>query len=248
MDIGDTVSIHDDNRMQIGTATVLHSTDYGTIEEVGPVHLLADHATEFCLRHLKVRPGDRVAEPGCGTGVLSLYCARAGAGHVTGTDIDRVALEAAGQNAKRNGIDNVSFIEGNLLDPVSGPLDLVVALLPHKPAPRPFNVRYFGGADGTDLLLAVIDKASRLLVRRGRLVLYHNSIANPPRVLEALDRHFRIRPLAEKHRPFSQEEFDQLTPGMFEHLSALRRRGQAEFYEESGRMYFLARIYEGIRR
>ncbi len=225
----------------------LHQTPVGVIEESGPTELLADHATEFIRVHLAVQPGERVAEPGCGTGVLSLFCALAGAGTVVGTDIDAVALQAARDNAQRNRVRNVEFRQGNLLDPVAGPLDLVVALLPHKPAPRPFNHRYFGGPDGSDLLLAVISQAAERLRPGGRLVLYVNSIANPQRVASVFSRQFSVRLLAEKRRPFSRDEFDELTPGMFAHLEAQRSRGLAEFAEDNHGLYFMARLFEGTR-
>ncbi len=232
-----------------GSPVTVHRTAVGPVVEGGPVPLRADHATAFCYQHLTVRPGERVAEPGCGTGVLSLFCARAGAAAVVGTDLDPVALAAARQNAVANGLaDRVDFREGSLLEPVTGPLDLVVALLPHRPAPRPFHLRFYGGPDGTDLLLAVILQAAERLVAGGRLVLYLNSIANPRRVLAAFGGSFAVRRLAEKRRPFTPEEFDALTPGLFEHLVAQRARGEAEFFGDGGELFFLARLYEGIRR
>lgn len=229
-------------------ATRRHETALGVIEEQGPEALLADHATEFTLRHLSVARGSHVAEPGCGTGVLSLYAALAGAAMVTGTDIDPAALEAARQNARRNRLTNVGFLQGSLLEPVPGGLDLVVALLPHKPAPRAFNHRYYGGEDGTDLLLATVRQSEERLVPGGRLVLYVNSIANPTRVREEFSRGFEVRLLGEKRRYFTQAEFEGLTPGMFTHLERQRDRGQAEFLNDEHGLYFMARIYEGRRR
>jgi len=225
-----------------------HVTPCGTIEEQGPPALLADHATEFTLRHLSVEPGSQVAEPGCGTGVLSLYAALAGAARVTGTDVDPAALEAARLNAQRNRLANVRFIQGSLLEPVPSGLELVVALLPHKPAPRAFNHRYYGGLDGTDLLLATIRQSAERLIAGGRLVLYVNSIANPARVRAAFERGFEVRLLGEKRRHFTQTEFDGLTPGMFAHLVRQRDLGQAEFESDEEGLYFMARIYEGRRR
>ncbi|NLI79201.1 MAG: methyltransferase [Candidatus Riflebacteria bacterium] len=231
------------------TAATVHRTTVGPIVEGGPVAWRADHATAFFHQHLVVRPGERVAEPGCGTGVLSLFCARAGAATVVGTDLDPVALAAARQNAVANGLaDRVEFREGSLLEPVTGPLDLVVALLPHRPAPRPINPRLYGGPDGTDLLLAVIVQAAARLVAGGRLVLYLNSIANPRRVLAAFGQTFAVRRLAGKPRPFTREEFDALTPGLFDHLVAQKARGEAEFTEDGPVPAFTADLYEGTRR
>jgi len=228
--------------------TRCHATRSGRIVEQGPAALLADHATMFILEHLTVRRGDRVAEPGCGTGVLSLYAALAGARSVVGTDVDPDALAAARQNAAANGVANVCFVQGSLLEPVPAGLDLVVANLPHKPAPRPFDRRYYGGPDGTDLLLEVIGQAAGRLVAGGRLVLYANSIANPRRVAREFARDFDVRLLAEKRRYFTREEWDGLAPGMFAHLEARKACGEADFEQDDQGLYFMARLYEGVRR
>lgn len=228
--------------------TRCHATRGGRIVEQGPAALLADHATMFILEHLTIRRGDRVAEPGCGTGVLSLYAALAGARSVVGTDVDPDALAAARQNAAANGVANVSFVLGSLLEPVPAGLDLVVANLPHKPAPRPFDHRYYGGPDGTDLLLAVIGQAAGRLVAGGRLVLYVNSVANLRRVAREFARDFDVRLLAEKRRYFTREEWDDLAPGMFEYLQAQKACGEADFEHDDLGLYFMARLYEGVRR
>jgi len=222
-------------------------TPCGPIREFGPAPSLSDHATRFMIDFIKVPEGARAAEAGCGTGVLSIYMALAAAKRVTGTDIDGESLEAARHNASINGAANVDFVEGNLLEPISGPLDLVVALLPHKPAPRSFNSRYYGGPDGTDLLLLLIDQAGRRIVSGGRLYLYVNSIADTPRVLAALGTRFRVRLAGEKRRYFTREEFDALTPGMFDYLCELKKRGTAEFHEDESGPYFMARVYEAER-
>jgi methylase of polypeptide subunit release factors len=216
--------------------------------EEGPAALLADHATWFIVERLTVRPGDRVAEPGCGTGVISLCAALAGAASVVGTDIAPDALAAARRNAELNGLGTTRFVLGSLLEPVPPPLDLVVALLPHKPAPRAFNPRYYGGLDGTDLLLACIHQAAERLVADGRLVLYVNSIANPRRVEREFSRDFAVRLLGEKRRYFTREEFDGLTPGMFAHLEAQKARGEADYAGDDRGLFFMARLYEGCRR
>ncbi len=230
------------------TDTLRHETPFGVLVEQGPRELLSDHATRFMLQHLVVSTGSRVAEPGCGTGVLSLAAALAGAETVTGTDIDPAAIAAAHRNARLNNLPQVVFRQGNLLEPVDGGLDLIIALLPHKPAPRRFNHRYFGGTDGTDLLLAVIQQAHERLVTGGRLLLYVNSIANPPRIAQAFEAGFDVRLLAEKKRYFTQAEFDGLTPGMFAHLEHQAASGAAAFATDAEGLFFMARIFEGRRR
>jgi methylase of polypeptide subunit release factors len=54
---------------------------------------------------------------------------------VYATDINPNAVALARENAARNGVaDRVQVLEGNLLDPVPEPVDIVVANLPYLPA------------------------------------------------------------------------------------------------------------------
>lgn len=64
-----------------------------------------------CDRHSKV------LDLFCGLGNFSLAMGRK-AGHVIGVDSDRGLLERAGLNASRNGLDNVSFEQGDLYQEV----------------------------------------------------------------------------------------------------------------------------------
>jgi methylase of polypeptide subunit release factors len=180
--------------------------------------------------------------------VLSIGMALAGAMRVTGTDTDPAAIAAARRNAAVNRTTHVEFLEGSLLEPVAGPLDLIVANLPHRPAPRPFNPRYYGGPDGTDLVRALIAQAADKLAPGGRLVFYLNSIANPRRVLAALAERFDVATLGERRRGFTRAEFDALTPGLFAHLEAQRDRGEAEFWRDENGLYFIGRVHEARRR
>ena len=223
-------------------------TPFGTIAEYAPSPLLSDHATEFMLRHMEIRPGAVVAEAGCGSGIMCVFASKAGASRVYGTDIDDQSLAVARENAMRNCAENISFLHGSLLEPVLDGLDTVIALLPHKPAPRPFNHRYYGGDDGTDLLLECIRQSAEKLVRGGSLYLYLNSIANPRRTLAVFGEKFEVGLVAEKKRRFTKEEFDGLTEGMFAYLEKMRSEGKAEFHKDAGGLFFTAGIYLGKRR
>jgi ribosomal protein L11 methyltransferase len=62
--------------------------------------------TQLCLtwlnRHL--RPGDRVLDYGCGSGILAIAAGRLGATTLVGVDIDEQALSAARTNSAANGV------------------------------------------------------------------------------------------------------------------------------------------------
>jgi ribosomal protein L11 methyltransferase len=86
----------------------------------------AHATTRLVLAELitRVRPGDRVLDLGCGSGVVAIVAARFGASEVTGVDIDDHALAVTVANAARNGV--TVTVAASLAD-VDGPFDLVVA-------------------------------------------------------------------------------------------------------------------------
>jgi release factor glutamine methyltransferase len=77
----------------------------------------------------------RVADVGTGSGIIAVTLAlRRPHIEVWATDISSEAVELARQNAERHGVaDRVHVLEGDLLDPVPVPVDVVVANLPYLP-------------------------------------------------------------------------------------------------------------------
>ena len=98
--------------------------------EPGSAFGTGGHATtRLCLRGLvqHMRPGDRVADIGCGSGILAVTAALLGATQILATDNDRSALGVAQANARRNGVvDQIRFVEADLLPQPSSPFDLIV--------------------------------------------------------------------------------------------------------------------------
>jgi len=72
----------------------------------------AHPTTRLCLRWLAgtVTPGIDVLDYGCGSGILAIAAMKLGAGSACGVDIDSQALDAARDNAQRNGVD-VAFAD-----------------------------------------------------------------------------------------------------------------------------------------
>ncbi|MFB3881972.1 MAG: 50S ribosomal protein L11 methyltransferase [Armatimonadota bacterium] len=98
--------------------------------EPGAAFGTGGHATtRLCLRGLVLymRPGYRVADVGCGSGILAITAAVLGAREVLATDTDRTCLPVAQANARRNGVgDQVRFVEADLLPSSPGQYDLIV--------------------------------------------------------------------------------------------------------------------------
>jgi len=80
--------------------------------------------TQLCLEALEqhVKPGDRVADVGTGSGILSIAAAKLGASHIEACDIDSLAVKITLENAV---VNNVQFSCTETLP--EGEFDVVVA-------------------------------------------------------------------------------------------------------------------------
>jgi len=89
------------------------------------------YTTQMCAQFLEdlVRPGDKVADLGTGSGVLAVAAAKLGAAKVVAVDIDPVAVDVARQNVVQNGVDAIVEVrQGDLLSGFCGEkFDLIVA-------------------------------------------------------------------------------------------------------------------------
>jgi ribosomal protein L11 methyltransferase len=84
--------------------------------------------TQMCLMALEeeVRPGMQVLDLGTGSGILALAAAKLGASAVSALDTDPVAVAAAQENARRNGVAKVVTVTQGSLDQATKVYDLVV--------------------------------------------------------------------------------------------------------------------------
>ena len=134
--------------MEIGRRLlVVPEWEKNTVDCGGRVPLILDpglafgtgsHATtQLCLQALEktVRPGDRVLDLGCGSGILSIAALKLGAELAQAVDIDEKCLNVAYENAALNGIgrDRYTVRVGDVLSDealraeLGGGYDIVVA-------------------------------------------------------------------------------------------------------------------------
>jgi ribosomal protein L11 methyltransferase len=85
--------------------------------------------TRLCLAWLvaNLRPGERLLDYGCGSGILALAAARLGAGEVVGVDVDPQAIRASRANAAANGVAATFVFPDEPAAMVTEPFDVVVA-------------------------------------------------------------------------------------------------------------------------
>ena len=141
----------------------------------------SEHVVETALDVLGDRPAI-VADVGTGSGAIAVALA-AGAprARVWATDTSRAAVALACENVRRHGLlHRVVVLEGDLLDPVPGPVDLVVANLPYLPAGERAQhpdlagepaVAVFAERDGLGPYRRLLDACQGRLAPEGALVL-----------------------------------------------------------------------------
>jgi SAM-dependent methyltransferase len=132
-----------------------------------------DDLTTDVLRAAGVTTGMRVLDLGCGTGNVTMAAARlvGQTGQVTGVDRNGSSFPAMREQLRREGVENVEFIKGELPDGVpQGPFDAVVGRL---------ILLYFPDRAAT------VRKFARL-VRPGGIIAFHEPILSSARSIPPL--------------------------------------------------------------
>ena len=108
----------------------------------------------------------RIADVGTGSGAIAIALAIQKPNvEIWATDINADAVELARENAERLGVaDRVHVLQGDLLDPLPAPVDLIVANLPYLPQSE-HDARYddepddavYAAGDGLDPYRRLLD-------------------------------------------------------------------------------------------
>jgi len=145
--------------------------DFHTFIPRPETELLVEKAVE--LAHRISRRGERItiADIGTGCGAIAISLALAlPRAKIYATDISASALQVAEINCRRHGVNNqVELLQGNLLEPLPQPVDMIVANLPYIKgcefkdlSPEIINfepmLALAGGEDGLDKIQQMLEQ------------------------------------------------------------------------------------------
>ena len=92
------------------------------------------NTTQLCICELErlVKPGDRLLDMGCGSGILSVAARLLGASDIGAADIDPNAVNIARENAEKNGFELTTYVgdvtgDAALDEQIGGGYDIIVA-------------------------------------------------------------------------------------------------------------------------
>jgi len=134
---------------------------------------------ETALRLSQSQPISTIADIGTGCGAIAVSLAlELPRTKIYATDISAAALEVATINCQRHSVaDRVCLIQGDMLEPVPEPIDLIVANLPYvkesELTPENFEplLALDGGAEGTESVSRLCRQAKSKLAGGGSMLL-----------------------------------------------------------------------------
>lgn len=102
------------------------TSDAGVFSKTG-----IDYGSRVLIEAMDIREDAQVLDVGCGYGPMGLSAAYlASKGHVTMIDVNERAIQLAKENAKLNGIKNVTILESDLFSSVKGKMFDVILTNP----------------------------------------------------------------------------------------------------------------------
>lgn len=138
---------------------------------------------ELAVAWAKERGSVQMVDVGTGSGCIPIAIARRNkVAQITAVDISSAALTIAQENGRRLAPNRINFIEGDLLQPINFPVDLLTANLPYVTNAEwthlSDGVKLFepslalkGGVDGLDLIRRLLNQATTRLNPGGAILL-----------------------------------------------------------------------------
>ena len=163
------------------------------------------------IESLQVRPGERILEIGCGSGVVSIHCAKNGC-IVTAVDINPSAVECTMENAQLNDV-TIDVRESDLFQNVPERFDTIVFNLPYLPVIDEGELAkaWSGGEDGMGPLPRLMAESKDHLDGNGRVVVVVSSLMNRDKLNSLLSK-YEVRKMGEAPLFFEKLEVLEIIP------------------------------------
>lgn len=199
----------------LGEDIYLHSgypTDSRDAVFFGPDTYRFVNLIERTLQQADLSEIKTIADIGCGSGAGGIAARKLLAPHnplLILTDLNPLALHHAAINAALAGVESYTLREGDLMEPVGSPLDIIVANPPFLVDSQARAYRHGGGKLGSSLSTRIVQEGVPRLAANGLLVLY---TATP--VVEGRDT-FRETIAQALQHPEIAYEYREIDPDIF---------------------------------
>lgn len=153
------------------------------------------------IESLDVREGERVLEIGCGSGVVSIHCAKNGCS-VVSVDINPSAVKCTKENSELNNVP-LDVRESDLYQNVPESFDTIIFNLPYLPENDEGELAkaWSGGPDGIGPLPDLLNGSDTHLNEGGRVVIVISSLMDQER-LDSLLSGWEVKELGSMHMFF----------------------------------------------
>ncbi|MDL2246232.1 class I SAM-dependent methyltransferase [Methanobrevibacter sp. OttesenSCG-928-K11] len=161
--------------------------------------------------NLDIKFGDKVLEIGTGSGIVAMYASKL-TDNVTATDINFNAIELAEKNFKKNNIENIELLFGNLFEPVKNrKFDVILFNTPYLPTESEdildddLNYAFDGGLDGRQVIDLFLNEVKNHLNDSGKVQLIQSSLSDIEKTLDRLDELGFVSEVAKEERFFFEQ-------------------------------------------
>jgi release factor glutamine methyltransferase len=169
--------------------------------------------TYLLIECIEPGTGQRVLEIGCGSGLVSLHCAKVGA-MVVAVDINEKAIDCTRANLHRNHLQ-AQLYRSDLFSNVEGRFDLIIFNPPYLVGEgvRDLERSWAGGKDGVEILGHFLREAPEHLIPGGHIIVLLSSMMREVPLTRALSA-FARRRLGSKRLFFEELWVEELfVPG-----------------------------------
>ncbi|WP_296895335.1 HemK2/MTQ2 family protein methyltransferase [uncultured Methanobrevibacter sp.] len=143
--------------------------------------------------NLQIKEGQSVLEIGTGSGIVAMYASRL-TDKITATDINFDACELARKNFRKNNIENIEILWGNLFDVVENrKFDVILFNTPYLPTEEDevldntINYAFDGGLNGRKVIDLFLNEVKNHLNDGGIVQMIQSSLSGNDETLSKLD-------------------------------------------------------------